>query len=132
MSAQESDEKSAVPAQLVGVTPNKQIWPMRTVTQITSLGASQIYTEINKGNFPTPVQLSRGRVGWVVAEVLAWIDQRKAERDQLLIERNASVRAAHHEQRPENQNEKHSTKSVATCSKTLSADRNKRQSWKAR
>ena len=35
------------------------------------------------GEFPRRIWLGRSRVGWSLNEVLIWIGQRKAERDQL-------------------------------------------------
>ncbi len=42
---------------------------------------------------PAPLRLSKGRVGWVASEVLAWISERKAERDRLLAQRKAEIEA---------------------------------------
>ena len=46
---------------------------MPLVRRLTSLSAGTIYREIARDAFPKPVRLSKGRVGWVEEEVLAWV-----------------------------------------------------------
>ena len=54
----------------------KQIISIGDVCRQTSLGKSCIYDKIKKGEFPKPRQLTRGRVGWVQAEVNSWAESR--------------------------------------------------------
>ncbi len=43
-----------------------------------NLGKSLIYEMIRDGRFPSPVQLSKGRVGWRESEIDRWIAARPA------------------------------------------------------
>src|SRR5262245_17124009 len=51
------------------------------VKQRTGRSTSSIYDDIAKGKFPKPVPLGPKAVGWVEAEVDAWIEALIAERD---------------------------------------------------
>ena len=42
----------------------------------TGLGRSTIYVRLAEGSFPRPVQLGARAVGWIEAEVDAWIRER--------------------------------------------------------
>ncbi len=44
----------------------------------TGLSRSTIYARVAEGSFPAPVQLGARAVGWIEAEVDAWIDQQIA------------------------------------------------------
>ena len=47
----------------------------------TGLSRSTIYLRISEGSFPTPVSLGGRAVGWIEAEVQAWVEGRiKASR----------------------------------------------------
>lgn len=54
---------------------------MTAVCERVGLSPSQVYVLIAQGRFPKPVPLSANRVGWVEAEVVAWIAERIAARD---------------------------------------------------
>ena len=51
------------------------------VLSMTGRGRSSIYEMIASGNFPRPVNIGRAAVAWVESEVVAWIEERIAERD---------------------------------------------------
>ena len=51
------------------------------VEQRTGLTRSTIYALIARGAFPKPIALTKFRVGWIDAEITAWIAARVAERD---------------------------------------------------
>ncbi len=51
------------------------------VEDITGLSRSTIYQHMQAGIFPKPVRLGPKAVGWLEAEVLAWIEARTAARD---------------------------------------------------
>ncbi|MFK5949320.1 MAG: AlpA family transcriptional regulator [Methylococcales bacterium] len=51
------------------------------VIKITALSRSAIYDLIAKGNFPKQIKLTSRSSGWIESEVLAWLDDRIAERD---------------------------------------------------
>lgn len=42
----------------------------------TGLGRSTIYLRIEQGTFPRPIKLGERAVGWIQAEVDAWVAQR--------------------------------------------------------
>jgi prophage regulatory protein len=44
------------------------------------LGRSSIYALVKQGSFPRPVRLSQRAVGWVAAEIEAWLAERAAKR----------------------------------------------------
>lgn len=49
------------------------------VTAKTTLGRSTVYAYMKAGKFPSPVQVSARRVGWVESEVDAWVEARVRE-----------------------------------------------------
>jgi len=42
---------------------------------------TQLYAQIAAGAFPAPIRVSSQRVAWIASEVLRWLEQRMAERD---------------------------------------------------
>ena len=59
----------------------KRIIRLPAVEIKTGLKHSAIYQKMAEGDFPRPVPLGPKAVGWIEAEVDAWIDDRIAERD---------------------------------------------------
>lgn len=57
----------------------------KQVIEKTGLSKSTLYEEIEAGNFPKPVLLSKRTVGWLESQVDDWIRARKP------IERNTAV-----------------------------------------
>ena len=51
-----------------------------TVKARTGLSRSTIYLRISRGTFPAPVSLGGRAVGWIEAEVNAWLAARIAQR----------------------------------------------------
>lgn len=58
-----------------------RIVPTAVVLDRVCMSKTQLYRLINAGEFPQPVPVGRHRVGFVEAEVGAWIDQRIQMRD---------------------------------------------------
>lgn len=58
-----------------------RILNIREVCRRTSLGKSSIYDLIQAGAFPSPVRISKGRVGWHEGETDDWIASRPVARD---------------------------------------------------
>jgi prophage regulatory protein len=50
------------------------------VERVTGLGRSTIYDKMASGEFPKPVPLSGGAVGWLESEIAAWQEKRIAAR----------------------------------------------------
>lgn len=53
------------------------------VLHICGLSRSSLYANIQKGDFPAQVKLSKKASAWVYSEVLAWVTARAANRAQL-------------------------------------------------
>lgn len=51
------------------------------VRALVGMSRSTLYAEVQEGRFPAPIKTSPNRVGWVEAEIMEWIEQRKLERD---------------------------------------------------
>lgn len=51
------------------------------VIELTGIPQTTLYTMMERGDFPRPVQLSPRFVGWRASEVAAWQQARIAERD---------------------------------------------------
>ncbi len=61
--------------------PSLAILRRREVEACTGLSCSTIYDGIKAGTFPAPIQLGPKSVGWVEAEIVAWLAARVAARD---------------------------------------------------
>ncbi|RKG46443.1 AlpA family transcriptional regulator [Acinetobacter cumulans] len=59
---------------------NLRLIRRKEVQAKTGFGASSIYAEMAKGNFPKPIQISERRVAWLESEIDAWIAERIASR----------------------------------------------------
>lgn len=51
------------------------------VKQKTGQSRSTIYDKVQRGDFPAPVKIGERAVGWVEAEVDAWVKARIEARD---------------------------------------------------
>lgn len=58
-----------------------KVLKLKSVIEKTSLCHSTIYKLISEGNFPKPIDLTGRAVGWVDAEIDAWIMSKVAIRD---------------------------------------------------
>lgn len=65
--------------QAANTTPPRFI-KLDEVRGITALSASEIYRRIAAGTFPAQIALGPRAVAWVEAEVVAWCNERMAER----------------------------------------------------
>ncbi|MDQ9021759.1 AlpA family transcriptional regulator [Acinetobacter sichuanensis] len=61
-------------------TENNRLIRRKEVQDKTGFGASSIYAEMAKGNFPKAIQISERRVAWLESEIDAWISERIANR----------------------------------------------------
>ncbi len=53
-----------------------KILRLPSVKTVTGLSRSTIYLRVSEGSFPAPVSLGGRAVGWIEAEVDAWLKQR--------------------------------------------------------
>ena len=53
----------------------------RQVLTLTGLSATTLWRLVRRGAFPAPIQLSPGAVGWLDAEVTAWLSERAGARE---------------------------------------------------
>ena len=61
-----------------------EFWRLPKVKKVSGLSKSNIYGKIKKGQFPAPVSLGERCSAWISTEVLAWQEDRIAERDKNL------------------------------------------------
>ena len=54
---------------------------LHAVARVTGLSRATIYRKLHSGGFPKPVRLGPNSVGWIAAEVDAWLEELCAERD---------------------------------------------------
>lgn len=59
------------------------ILKLHEVTSRTGKSRSSIYESIAEGDFPKPVKIGERAVGWVEAEVDAWVKGRIEARDRV-------------------------------------------------
>jgi len=62
------------------VTPNlmlelNAVMSERAVTQVTSLSRASIHRKRLAGEFPEPIPISSGRVGYRVRDIRAWLEE---------------------------------------------------------
>ncbi|WP_174492926.1 helix-turn-helix transcriptional regulator [Acinetobacter sp. Marseille-Q1623] len=60
-------------------TEKNRLIRRKEVQEKTGFGASSIYAEMAKGNFPKAIQISERRVAWLESEIDAWIAERIAK-----------------------------------------------------
>ncbi len=58
--------------------PRITIYRLPAVLEVTGLSKATIYRLLDRDEFPPRVQLSRRCVGWRVADIEAWLDERAA------------------------------------------------------
>ena len=57
--------------------PRRVILRRPQVEEKTGLSRSTIYLYISKGQFPAPINLGPRTVGWIEAEIDAWLESRE-------------------------------------------------------
>jgi prophage regulatory protein len=63
------------------VTELVKILRRREVERFTGLRRSSIYEGMSDGTFPRAVTIGRKSIGWLEPEIIAWQEQRIAQRD---------------------------------------------------
>lgn len=61
-------------------TCEQQYYRMRDLTAMMALSRDTVLRMVAQGAFPKPVRLAKRAVGWPVAEVQNWMQQRREER----------------------------------------------------
>lgn len=57
---------------------NTRLLDLKEVKQITRLSRSSIYSYIKKARFPKAVKIGERKVGWIKAEIDAWMAEKIA------------------------------------------------------
>ena len=60
---------------------SERICRLPDVKAQTGLSRSSVYALMAQGRFPKPIKLGERAVGWFEAEIAAWMQRRKAQRD---------------------------------------------------
>jgi prophage regulatory protein len=53
----------------------------RDMPELTGFKETQLKQMVKDGNFPAPLRLGPRKLGWILAEVIAWQESKIAERD---------------------------------------------------
>lgn len=61
----------------------QRLMRMNEVIRITGLSRSSIYDRMNAGRFPKSVSLGCRSVAWVESEVMDWVENQIAQRDEV-------------------------------------------------
>jgi prophage regulatory protein len=67
--------------QIIAERLKDAVLKLSVVSEITGVPSSSIYRKVAAGQFPAPIKLGESASGWLLSEVEAWIEARKAERD---------------------------------------------------
>ena len=57
-------------------TPPRRILRLAGLKEAVGLSKSAIYAQIERGEFPKPIQLAPRAVGWRIEEIDAWLASR--------------------------------------------------------
>ena len=60
--------------------PRPLIHRKKGVIALTGLSATTLWRLTRRGEFPKPIRLSSGVVGWLDSEISAWIEERVSSR----------------------------------------------------
>jgi len=60
------------------VTPTKRVLSQQAVLARVPVSRTTLWRMERAGDFPTRIQISANRIGWLEADVDAWLDERKA------------------------------------------------------
>jgi prophage regulatory protein len=63
------------------IVANETVIKISTVSILTALSVPSIYRKISMGEFPRPIKMGDHASAWPLSEILAWIEERKKERD---------------------------------------------------
>jgi prophage regulatory protein len=60
------------------VTPTKRVLSQQAVLARVPVSRTTLWRMERAGDFPKRIQISANRIGWLEADVDAWLDERKA------------------------------------------------------
>ena len=60
-------------ARAIGESADEEFWSIFTVTELTGLSRSTLYSYVAQGHFPRQRRLGPRRVAWLASEVRAWM-----------------------------------------------------------
>ncbi|MDI3463645.1 MAG: hypothetical protein OJF50_002466 [Nitrospira sp.] len=63
------------------------IWRLKEVMHRLSLSRSAIYDRMRSKDFPCPIQLGPRAIGWIPAEIEAWLKTRQRIESDIAIEK---------------------------------------------
>lgn len=58
------------------VAEGAYVWKYSTVIEVTGISRSSLWRLIKRENFPRPIKLGAGSVGFISGEVMSWIKSR--------------------------------------------------------
>lgn len=53
----------------------------KQVLAMIGIGRTTLYAMMREGEFPKPIQITKGRVAWIGSEVEKWVMERAEQRD---------------------------------------------------
>ena len=62
--------------------PRPLVHRKKAVVALTSMSATTLWRLTRRGEFPQPIRLSSGVVGWLDSEIMAWLAERAASRSE--------------------------------------------------
>ena len=57
-------------------TPDRMLLDLPQVMRALQMSRSAIYAAVDRGGFPAPIRIGPRSVGWIAAEILAWVNSR--------------------------------------------------------
>ena len=61
--------------------PKTLIHRKKGVVELTGLSATTLWRMTRRGEFPKPIRLTSGAVGWLDSDISTWLAERVASRD---------------------------------------------------
>ena len=62
--------------------PGDRLLVMEEVQRLVPFTSTHIYALLRRGKFPTQVRLGDRRVAWLEREILAWLEERAANKEE--------------------------------------------------
>jgi prophage regulatory protein len=75
--------KNTRPRKKPAPDPTAALWRLPAVCAYTQFSRSTLLRKVERREFPLPIRLGPNSIAWLSVEVIAWKDDRIAERDQV-------------------------------------------------